>query len=293
MTKLKLETVVSSAIDKTQKFIFTSGLTRVLEVSYIDKDDGKDILCVPTESGCAQGCLFCHMTGSSVPVLSLSEEEILQAVQSVRLRLNLTGEKPLLVSYMGCGEPLCNWYQVAQSMSAIHTACDNSRFALATILPKDHEAVMLAMGKYVKFNNLNLKIHLSLHFTTDELRHKWLPSAGDLIPSLQLLRWYRDYTGNKIEIHYTPINGVNDSYEDARRLVNLIGEDKIPIKLLTFNPKPGLLAECTDSMRNFKLWSGWDNVEIYTPPGRDIGASCGQFDLKYYGIKHYKPTEKV
>ena len=67
MSKVTLKQRVSSKLDTTQKFLYTTDSGKVLEISYIDKNDGKDILCAPTQSGCTQGCLFCHMTGSGIP----------------------------------------------------------------------------------------------------------------------------------------------------------------------------------------------------------------------------------
>ena len=281
MKDIELLHRVYSSVDKTQKFIFKSYLNHILEISYIDKDDGKDILCVPTQSGCNQGCLFCHMTGSNIPVDNLNHFELTESIRETVNLLKLDENKPRLISYMGCGEPLCNPLNMLISMNHLNTTHTNIRFGLATILPKDSEEAFINFGKRIKEHKLNVKVHLSLHFTNDQQRHKWLPASGDILPSLDLLRWYRDYTGNKIEIHYTAIDGVNDNYDDAYRLHGLT--EGIPVKLLQFNPKDGLKSEPSNGTGAFTLWL--DNkagTEIYTPPGRDIGASCGQFDLEYY-----------
>jgi 23S rRNA (adenine2503-C2)-methyltransferase len=284
---LELKHHVCSQQDKTQKFLFTTdGMT--LEVSYIDKGDGKDILCVPTQSGCNQGCLFCHMTGSNIPVQNLPAGAIVAAVQLVRHQLNLTGEKPLLISYMGCGEPLRNTSNLRMSMKQLQQDIPQVRFALATIMPQRCEAEWIELGKFVKELGIDLKIHLSLHFVEDEVRERWLPKAGKIAPSLHLLNWYRDFTGNKIEIHYAPIKGFNDTFEDALALSWLIGRtktsNKTVVKLLQFNQKPGLAVEASPHLEDFEsdLSVYGINTERYTPPGRDIGASCGQFDLDAY-----------
>lgn len=283
MSVLTLKDRVSSTLDKTQKFLFTTVYGHVLEISYIDKDDGKDIICVPTQSGCDQGCLFCHMTGTGVVPVNLDALEIVTGVDEVRAILGLTGEKPLLVSYMGCGEPLCNPQETFHSMRLLHKSIPKIRFAMATILPKDSEEAFIQLGKQIKFENMNLKVHLSLHFMDDLSRSRWMPSTSGLRPSLDLLRWYRNYTGNRVEIHYTPIDTINDSEQAMILLAECVGRD-IPVKLLQFNPKKGLKSDPSRKIEFLQKCLSTRNVvnETYTPPGRDIGASCGQFDVKFY-----------
>lgn len=275
---------IKSSLDKTRKFLYENEFSQILEVSHIDKDDGKDIICAPTQSGCTQGCLFCHMTGSGVDAIGLSPKDMVDGVLGVYYDLDLwTNTKPLLVSFMGCGEPLCNSVNLAQALVSLRQAVPYSRFALATILPKGSEEDFIKLGRFVKDHGINLKIHLSLHFTDDTLRLKWMPYAGLIMPSLDLLRWYHNFTGNNVEIHYTPIQGVNDTDTDVLKLKEMVGE-YIPIKLLQFNPKPGLKSvpsDKVDSMCN-RMDTYDMTYETYTPPGRDIGASCGQFDLSYY-----------
>jgi adenine C2-methylase RlmN of 23S rRNA A2503 and tRNA A37 len=280
---LTLKQRVYSKIDKTQKFLFMNSYNQTLEVSYIDKDDGKDIICVPTQCGCSQGCLFCHMTGSGVSTSDLRAGDIVVAVTEVMGILDLVKNKrPLLVSYMGCGEPLCNWKQTLISMTSLSLLFPLIRFALATILPVGHETEFIEMGRFVRGENLDLKVHLSLHFTNNDQRKRWLPSAGEIRPSLDLLEWYRDYTGNRIELHYTSIEGVNDRSLDVEVLNDLLSDREIPLKLLLFNPKEGLNAFPSPVDLLMALAAMGIQAESYTPPGRDIGASCGQFDLESY-----------
>ena len=284
--EVTLQQAVESKLDKTKKFLFkVKRDNTTLEVSHIDKDDGKDIICVPTQMGCNQGCLFCHMTGSRISVVNLSSIAIYDAVCAVREHQGMTGEKPLLISYMGCGEPLCNAARLRTSMRILQRDIPKVRFALATIMPKGCEAEWIRLGKFVKELSIDLKIHLSLHFTEDEVRERWLPSAGKIGPSLHLLNWYRDFTGNKTEIHYAPIKEFNDTPADALALAKLVGRNTV-VKLLQFNEKPGLAVEASPdcNLENFEsdLMVYGIATERYTPPGRDIGASCGQFDLQAY-----------
>jgi 23S rRNA (adenine2503-C2)-methyltransferase len=76
------------------------------------------------------------------------------------------------------------------------------------------------------------------------------------------------------------LKGVNDSDEDARRLVKLIRGIPAKINLIPFNEWPGAPYERSD----------WDRIEAFadiihkagyaspirTPRGEDIMAACGQ-----------------
>ncbi len=84
----------------------------------------------------------------------------------------------------------------------------------------------------------------------------------------------------RITFEYVMLKGVNDSPEDAKRLVKLLAGIPAKINLIPFNPWPGAPYECSD----------WDMIETFaeiinragyaspvrTPRGRDIMAACGQ-----------------
>src|SRR5262245_6494741 len=76
------------------------------------------------------------------------------------------------------------------------------------------------------------------------------------------------------------LNGLNDSRDDAKRLVKLLSVIPSKVNLIPFNPWPGAGYEC----------STWEAIESFaailnragyaspvrTPRGRDIMAACGQ-----------------
>ena len=282
---LELKKVVHSELDVTQKFLFLDDQKRAIEISYIDNGTGKDILCVPSQHGCRQGCLFCHLTDLKADyAFDVKDTDLVEAVGRVREELGLGTERPLLISYMGAGEPVSAHVEnLFESMKALQQTHPKIRFGLATTLPDGYEEEFIFLGKLVRDSRINLKVHLSLHFTQDIQRQKWMPKAGRIKPSLDLLEWYRDYTGNAVEIHYTLIDWINDQDQDIAELDRLLGHRNITLKLLEFNPKSGLVAKPSDKAEKFiQALSPKIVVEAYTPPGRDIGASCGQFDLDFY-----------
>ena len=124
---------------------------------------------------------------------------------------------------------------------------------------------------------------ISLHATNDRLRDELVP-LNKRYPIAELMQACRDYPGasnaRRITFEYVMLKGVNDSAEDARRLVRLLKGIPAKINLIPFNPWPGTKYECSD----------WDQIErfsdlvfdagysspIRTPRGRDILAACGQ-----------------
>jgi 23S rRNA (adenine2503-C2)-methyltransferase len=233
---------IYSKTDKTIKFIFRLEDQLIAEVSYIDKDDGKDIFCVPSHTSCNLGCRFCHTSDApNVVVRKLDAHEITDMVQMAHENMNLNNERVLLVSYMGCGEPLLNLENVTLSMILLRSFAlkieKRCRFAIATLLPKMAWVNIANLADFVKKQSLHVKVHLSLHFTSDEVRHHWMPQAIDIEPSICALEMYKKYTNESVEIHYTMIEGVNDSAGHANILGGLLQGRGIPVKLLQYNQR--------------------------------------------------------
>jgi 23S rRNA (adenine2503-C2)-methyltransferase len=124
---------------------------------------------------------------------------------------------------------------------------------------------------------------ISLHGTTDEIRNKLVP-LNKKYPIAELLDACRTYPGlsnaRRITFEYVMLKGVNDTLDDAKRLVKLLKGIPAKVNLIPFNPWPGTQYECSD----------WDTIErfaevlnragyaspVRTPRGRDIMAACGQ-----------------
>ena len=103
-------------------------------------------------------------------------------------------------------------------------------------------------------------------------------------PIAELLQACRDYPGSsnarRITFEYVMLKGVNDSLDDAKRLVKLLKGIPAKINLIPFNPWPGTRYECSDWERIEKFSSvvfdaGYASP-VRTPRGRDILAACGQ-----------------
>ena len=60
MKELELKKLVHSTVDNTIKYIFYTEDKLIVEFSYINKNDGKNIICCPVSTFCTIGCKFCH-----------------------------------------------------------------------------------------------------------------------------------------------------------------------------------------------------------------------------------------
>ena len=286
---LQLVKKVKSKLDNTIKFIFLS-YGQIIEFSYINKSDGKDIICAPTQTACNLGCKFCFLSDYDLSVMNLTPREILLPLEYIISNLKLLKKekinKILLISFMGCGEPLLNIKNLIDTCNIIRNKYKNEystvRFAIATLIPKIQ--LMQKFTEEVKNHQLSLKLHLSLHSPDPYIRNKIMPSASLILESIILLEFFMLYTANSVEIHYTLINNVNDTNKDAGNLIRLLKNRSIPVKFLDYNKKPSLLFKESSRIKYFrkKLRAWGITTEFYNPPGSDIGSSCGQFLMDYY-----------
>jgi len=283
---IKFNKKIASIEDATIKYIFDLN-GQMVEFSYIDNGTDKDIICVPCQTMCNMKCTFCHLTDhiGQIPTKDMDYKDIAEGVEYIIGDLSL-GDRTILISYMGCGEPLANMSNVIDSMIMVERP--NMRFGLATMLPKKHYEEFFTLIKRVKSNKLSLKVHLSMHFVDDEQRKEWMPSALDLESSMNMLKLYRSLTGNPIEVHYTIMKDVNDTRYHLDNLNRMV-DNQTTIKFMMFSEKESLDVVKSDEAKLEKeikwLKSDGKIVEYYKPPGNDIGSSCGQFLFELDKIK--------
>jgi len=266
------------------------GQRHEIETVYIPEED-RGTLCISSQVGCTLTCTFCH-TGTQPLVRNLTAGEIVGQILMARDRL---GEWPgentaepsvpgggryvTNVVLMGMGEPLYNFDNVRKAIEVISDgegiSLSKRRITLSTsgVVPE-----IVRAG-----SEIGAMLAISLHGTTDEIRDKLVP-LNKKYPLKELLDACRSYPGlsnaRRITFEYVMLKGVNDTLEDARRLVKLLQGIPAKVNLIPFNPWPGTRYECSD----------WDTIErfaevlnkagyaspVRTPRGRDIMAACGQ-----------------
>lgn len=288
---------IYSKTDKAIKYVFKGDDNLIFELTYIDKNDGKDIICIPSQTMCNLGCKFCHTTDyiGKIKCRNITYTEFTNSIEYILYDEDLNivkNERTLLISVMGCGEPLFNVEYLIDSLIHIKKIAETKlniplvRFAIATSIPKNCWENFFRLTQLIQKHQLLIKLHLSLHYTFDLIRKDWMPAALDIIPSIAAIDFYKKITGNAVEIHYTLIEGVNDTEQDAILLSSFLKNKDINVKFLHFNEKESLHyhASNKEKIKIFRKYLEINNIqhEYYIPPAIDIGGSCGQFLLETY-----------
>lgn len=134
-----------------------------------------------------------------------------------------------------------------------------------------------------------VNLAVSLHATTNEVRDGLAP-INHRYPLEVLLDACRKLPlprRRRIMFEYVMLSGVNDSRDDAKRLVKLLGSLRAKVNLIFFNPFPGspLEASSRAAVEDFQaiLRKGSLVATIRESRGRDIDAACGQLWASQHG----------
>ncbi|MCK0151496.1 23S rRNA (adenine(2503)-C(2))-methyltransferase RlmN [Marivita sp. S6314] len=274
--------------DGTRKYLVRIAGGHEVEVVYIPETD-RGTLCISSQVGCTLTCSFCH-TGTQKLVRNLTAGEIIGQVMLARDDLDEwpqpgvgTGDAgPRLLSnivLMGMGEPLYNFDNVRDAMKI---AMDGEGIALSRRrITLSTSGVVPEIAKTAE--EIGCLLAVSFHATTDEVRDKLVPinKRWNIETLLDALREYpKKSNSERITFEYVMLKGVNDTDEDARRLVKLIKGIPAKINLIPFNEWPGAPYERSDWSRieafaDIIYKAGYASP-IRTPRGEDIMAACGQ-----------------
>ncbi len=273
--------------DGTRKYLVRIAGGHEVEVVYIPEED-RGTLCISSQVGCTLTCTFCH-TGTQKLVRNLTAGEIIGQVMVARDDLDEWPEpgegsdsRPRLLSnivLMGMGEPLYNFENVRDAMKIAMDpegiSLSRRRITLST------SGVVPEIARTAE--EIGCQLAISFHATTDDVRDKLVPinKRWPLVDLLDALRNYPKVSNSeRITFEYVMLDGVNDSDEDARRLVKLIEGIPAKINLIPFNEWPGApyKRSSNNRIRAFSdiIYNAGYASPIRKPRGEDIMAACGQ-----------------
>ena len=280
--------VVSKQVstDGTRKWLVRIAGGHEVEVVYIP-EEGRGTLCISSQVGCTLTCSFCH-TGTQKLVRNLTAGEIIGQVMMARDDLEewpVPGapkdETRLLsnIVLMGMGEPLYNFENVRDAMKIAMDEegiqLSRRRITLSTsgVVPEIERTA----------NEIGCQLAVSFHATTDDVRNTLVPinKRWNIETLLAALKAYpRGRNSERITFEYVMLDGVNDSDEDAHRLVALIKGIPAKINLIPFNEWPGAPYKRSSGNRIRKfadiIYKAGYASPVRTPRGEDIMAACGQ-----------------
>ncbi|MBJ6372095.1 23S rRNA (adenine(2503)-C(2))-methyltransferase RlmN [Sedimentitalea arenosa] len=285
---IEIPEVVSKQLsaDGTRKYLVRIAGGHEVEVVYIPEED-RGTLCISSQVGCTLTCSFCH-TGTQKLVRNLTAGEIIGQVMMARDDL---GEWPtpgapkdetrLLsnIVLMGMGEPLYNFENVRDAMKIAMDPegiqLSRRRITLST------SGVVPEIARTAE--EIGCQLAVSFHATTDEVRNQLVPinKRWNIAELLEALRSYPKVSNSeRITFEYVMLKGVNDTDEDARRLIDLIDGIPAKINLIPFNEWPGApyTRSSNNRIRAFAdiIYKAGYASPIRTPRGEDIMAACGQ-----------------
>ncbi|MGI9020527.1 MAG: 23S rRNA (adenine(2503)-C(2))-methyltransferase RlmN [Solirubrobacterales bacterium] len=259
--------------DGTIKALFHTADERPLEAVLMTYRDGRHSICVSSQSGCPLTCTFCA-TGSMRFGRNLTAAEILDQALHFR-RIEAVDH----CVFMGMGEPMMNLDAVLEACRRLpDLGITHRRTAISTVgwVPGIDALTEAEMP---------IRLALSLHAPDDSLRSQIMP-VNERYPIAEILAACERHHARKrreIFVEYVMLGGVNDRYEHALALAELLDPRIYKVNLIPFNPTgsqyEGSTRRATDAFRD-ALEAGGLRATIRLTRGRDIDAACGQLAAK-------------
>ncbi len=264
--------VVEVSQDGTRKYLFRLADGQTIETVRIPMEGERATLCISTQVGCAMQCAFC-LTGSFGLVRNLEAGEIVNQVCAALKDGPINN-----IVLMGMGEPLHNLDNVVKALQIFYLAegfgYSARKVTLSTsgLVPQMRE-----LGQRIR-----VSLAVSLNATSDAVRDELMP-VNRRYPLKELMAACREYplqSRERITFEYILIRGVNDTPQDAKRLVGLLHGVKGKVNLIPYNEHEGssFHAPTPESIEAFQTYLlNRDIVAIRrASKGQDISAACGQ-----------------
>ncbi len=263
--------------NNTQKLLISLYDNKKIESVIMSKND-KVTFCLSSQVGCPFKCAFCA-TGTMGFSRNLTADEIL--AQFILMRA--ISKKVTNIVFMGMGEPLLNTKNLFKAIEIINSVkCFNLGIRHITI----STAGEILGIKHLIERDLDCRLAVSLHSLKNDIRNELMPinrkySLEDLI---KILKRYSSRGKRMITLEWTLIENVNDSVNDAYRLVNLKKEFPFKVNIIPLNPVEHYKgkAPSKDKITRFKSILHDNGVEVIEryKRGQSISAGCGQLAIK-------------
>ncbi|PHY06956.1 MAG: 23S rRNA (adenine(2503)-C(2))-methyltransferase RlmN [Alcaligenaceae bacterium] len=277
--------------DGTRKWLFDVGQGNAIEAVFIPEDD-RGTLCISSQAGCNVGCRFCS-TGHQGFNRNLTAAEIIGQLWWVRHELlkdiddsRLAGADQAAntrvisnVVMMGMGEPLLNYEPV---VTALRLMLDDNAYGLSRRrVTVSTSGVVPMIDRLAK--DCPVALAVSLHAPNDALRDQLVP-LNKKYPIAELFaaceRYLEFAPRDFITFEYVMLDGVNDSDQHARELIQLVRRIHCKLNLIPFNPFPasGLKRSTAARIKSFSqaLNEAGIVTTVRKTRGDDIDAACGQ-----------------
>lgn len=269
----------------TEKFLFKledGNAIEAVQMRYNQQSKGRSTVCISSQVGCAQGCLFCA-SGRHGLVRNLTCGEIVDQVIRMEKVMNEKGERIHNVVIMGIGEPLANYDNTVKAIRLLNH-CDGVAIGMRSISVST-VGIPALIRKFAK-EKFGLRFAVSLHAPDNKTRSKIMP-VNERHPVKELIdacRYYQKMTGKRITFEYMLVEGLNDSLPQAHRLARLLKGLQVLVNLIPLNPvehfpyrRPSekRCREFADELVRMGV-----NAKLRLERGVGIDAACGQLRLR-------------
>jgi 23S rRNA (adenine2503-C2)-methyltransferase len=272
--------------DGTRKWLVDVGQGNAVETVFIPEEN-RGTLCISTQAGCAVNCRFCS-TGKQGFNRNLTVGEIIGQLWMAEFELRKTkgvipgpkGERQITnVVMMGMGEPLLNF---EPTVAALRLMLDDNAYGLSR-----RRVTVSTSGVVPMMDKLSqecpVALAVSLHASNDVLRDSLIP-LNKKYPLSELMAACKRYLEfaprDFITFEYCMLDGVNDTDQHARELIQLVKNVPCKFNLIPFNPFPesGLKRSANPRIKAFAqvLMDAGIVTTTRKTRGDDIDAACGQ-----------------
>jgi len=205
--------------------------------------------CIPSQIGCALGCLHCATTYATNPYIGqISYPELVIMVECLLNESNYSGKRVL--SFSGHGEPMLNWDCVESTLC--HFSNKFAEFHLTSI------GILSTMDHILK-GLCRPTIYFSIHGSCDSERDMIINPGKKVLSAdiEQIVAFGKAYNrvGGKSVWNYM-VHEENSSWVSAQRLIALCKSVDYPleIRFTKYNniyQKNGIREVCTEEIESF------------------------------------------
>lgn len=279
----------TGALKEAERYVSSDGTVRYLMQLHDGKtvetvfmtEGSRDTICISSQVGCPVDCKFC-LTALMGLERNLTAGEIVGQVLHVMQRHNLSPKnRTMNIVMMGQGEPLMNLENVLKATRILidqrGIGMGERRICLSTsgLIPKIEELAQASIRP---------RLAISLNASSEEQRREIMPitKKWHLADLVETCRKFPLKPKEHIFFEYVLLGGVNDSDDDAERVVALLQGLTCKVNLIPLNPGPGIpyqtpTDERVDRFQRIIMKSF--HCYVRKPRGRDIYAACGQLKL--------------
>lgn len=266
--------------DGTRKYLFELYDGNFVETVLMSHEYGLSV-CVSTQVGCNMGCAFCA-SGLNKKQRNLEVYEMVLQIQMINQILSKENKRVSHVVVMGIGEPFDNYDNLLDFLRIINDA-------KGLEIGSRHITVSTCgiVPKIIEYSDFELQVNLaiSLHFADNDKRSKYMQinKAYNIEELMESIKYYYSKTNRRITFEYILLKDINDSIEDAKKLIKLIKGINCYVNLIPMNSTINEFTRSTEDKMNafYKtLINNNINVTLRKEQGHDIDAACGQLRIK-------------